>query len=96
MNPIPMWIYTYPELKIVDVNDAAIQEYGYSRKEFLSHDNEGSSDLRVKYLNYWILLKMVILVVKTLEYGNTNVRMDPILKLKCIYIHLKTKVVYIK
>lgn len=36
MNPNPMWIYTYPGLKIVDVNDAAIQEYGYSRDEFLS------------------------------------------------------------
>lgn len=34
-NPLPMWITTLPGLDIIDVNDAAIKQYGYSREEFL-------------------------------------------------------------
>ena len=34
-NPLPMWMVTIPDLKIIDVNDAAIKQYGYSREEFL-------------------------------------------------------------
>ena len=34
-NPVPMWIYDVDSLYFVDVNDAAIQSYGYSRDEFL-------------------------------------------------------------
>lgn len=33
-NPNPLWIYDRETLKFVDVNDAAIRNYGYSRKEF--------------------------------------------------------------
>jgi PAS domain S-box-containing protein len=33
-NPIPMWIYD-ESLRIVSVNDAAVNTYGYSRMEFL-------------------------------------------------------------
>jgi PAS domain S-box-containing protein len=35
-NPHPMWIYDMKTLKILMVNDAAIDVYGYSAKEFLS------------------------------------------------------------
>ena len=35
-NPHPMWIYQPETLRFLDVNDAAIQHYGYSREEFLS------------------------------------------------------------
>jgi len=35
-NPQPMWIYELETLAFLDVNDAAIQHYGYSREEFLS------------------------------------------------------------
>ncbi len=35
-SPMPMWVLEHPSLKFVDVNDAAIQHYGYSREEFLS------------------------------------------------------------
>ena len=35
-NPMPMWMINLPELNIIDVNDAAIKHYGYSRDEFLS------------------------------------------------------------
>src|SRR5436190_7514085 len=34
-NPLPMWMTTIPGLDIIDVNEAAIKQYGYSRKEFL-------------------------------------------------------------
>lgn len=35
-NPLPMWVYDAGTLEFLDVNKAAIQQYGYSRKEFLS------------------------------------------------------------
>ncbi|MEO6230042.1 MAG: PAS domain S-box protein [Ferruginibacter sp.] len=35
-SPMPMWVLEHPSLKFVDVNEAAIQHYGYSREEFLS------------------------------------------------------------
>ena len=34
-NPLPMWMTTIPGLDIIDVNESAIEHYGYSRKEFL-------------------------------------------------------------
>lgn len=35
-NPLPMWIYDSTTYKFLDVNDAAVSTYGYSRIEFLS------------------------------------------------------------
>ncbi len=34
-NPLPMWIYDRATLRFLDVNDAAIRRYGYTRDEFL-------------------------------------------------------------
>lgn len=34
-NPFPMWVYDAETLHILEVNDAAIQKYGYQRSEFL-------------------------------------------------------------
>jgi PAS domain S-box-containing protein len=34
--PLPVWTYSSKTLKFLDVNDAAIAEYGYTREEFLS------------------------------------------------------------
>jgi PAS domain S-box-containing protein len=34
-NPLPMWIYDRDTLRFLEVNDAAIENYGYSRDEFL-------------------------------------------------------------
>jgi PAS domain S-box-containing protein len=34
-SPLPQWVYDFKTLKILQVNDAAIKQYGYSRKEFL-------------------------------------------------------------
>ena len=35
-NPHPVWVYDLQTLAIVDVNQSAVQNYGYSREEFLS------------------------------------------------------------
>ena len=34
-NPEPMWIYDVKTLRVLDVNQAAVERYGYSRDEFL-------------------------------------------------------------
>jgi two-component system, NarL family, sensor histidine kinase UhpB len=34
-NPMPMWIFSKSTLDVIDVNEAAIEHYGYSRDEFL-------------------------------------------------------------
>lgn len=34
-NPQPMWIYDLETLSYIEVNDAAIRHYGYSREEFM-------------------------------------------------------------
>jgi len=36
LNPLPMWVYDVDSLRFLDVNDPAVDHYGYSRKEFLS------------------------------------------------------------
>jgi PAS domain S-box-containing protein len=35
-NPLPMWVFDLETLAFLDVNEAAIQKYGYSSEEFLS------------------------------------------------------------
>jgi PAS domain S-box-containing protein len=35
-NPLPMWVFDLDTLAFLDVNQAAITKYGYSRDEFLS------------------------------------------------------------
>lgn len=34
-NPMPMWVFDHETLRILQVNDAAILHYGFSREEFL-------------------------------------------------------------
>jgi len=34
-NPIPMWVYDTNTLNFLQVNDAALRQYGYAREEFL-------------------------------------------------------------
>lgn len=36
LSPLPMWVYDLDSLKFLDVNNAAMAHYGYSRNEFLS------------------------------------------------------------
>ena len=35
-NPIPMWVYDCESLRIMAVNNAALDHYGYSREKFIS------------------------------------------------------------
>ena len=35
-NPQPMWVFDLETLRFLEVNEAAVQHYGYSREEFLS------------------------------------------------------------
>lgn len=35
-HPVPMWVYDPVTLRFLDVNEAAVSNYGYSRSEFLS------------------------------------------------------------
>ena len=35
-NPLPMWIYDLQTLAFLEVNDAAVKKYGFSRKKFLT------------------------------------------------------------
>jgi PAS domain S-box-containing protein len=44
-NPSPMWIYETPSLRIIKVNQAAIDHYGYTDKDFL---NMSIRDIRPK------------------------------------------------
>jgi diguanylate cyclase (GGDEF)-like protein/PAS domain S-box-containing protein len=34
-NPVPMWVVELTSLRFLSVNDAAIRQYGYTKKEFL-------------------------------------------------------------
>lgn len=36
VNPYPMWVYDCDTLQFLQVNDAAVEQYGYTREEFLS------------------------------------------------------------
>ena len=35
-NPLPMWVYDGETLRFLEVNEAAVAHYGYSREEFLN------------------------------------------------------------
>ena len=34
-NPVPMWVFDRETLDILEVNEGAIEQYGYTRQEFL-------------------------------------------------------------
>ncbi|TKC06707.1 PAS domain S-box protein [Pedobacter polaris] len=36
LSPLPQWVYDIETLQFMDVNNAAIEHYGYSREEFLT------------------------------------------------------------
>ena len=35
-NPLPMWVFDRETLRFLEVNEAAVQQYGFDRDEFLS------------------------------------------------------------
>lgn len=54
-NPMPMWVYDMETLKILDVNIAAQQKYGYSEEEFIAMtvlDLRPESE-KSKFLDYY-------------------------------------------
>ncbi len=53
-SPLPMWVIELPSLKFLDVNEAAIGHYGYSRNEFLSMNaiDIRPDDEKQRYLNF--------------------------------------------
>lgn len=44
LNPLPCWIYDPQTLRFLDVNEAAVQHYGYTREQFLSMTQD---DIRI-------------------------------------------------
>lgn len=36
MSPLPMWVFDVKSLRFLDVNEAAVRHYGYTKKQFLS------------------------------------------------------------
>ena len=55
-NPLSMWVYDSQSLEFLDVNNAAVEKYGYSREEFFSmtiKDIRPSEDVALleKYLS---------------------------------------------
>ena len=50
LSPVPQWVYDADTLQFLDVNEAAVIHYGYSREEFLSmtiKDIRPQSDLQL-------------------------------------------------
>lgn len=45
-NPVPMWVVERSDLRFLDVNEAAVEHYGYSRDQFL---NMTSLEIRPAY-----------------------------------------------
>ncbi|SIS95111.1 PAS domain-containing protein [Belliella pelovolcani] len=36
LNPLPSWVYDLNTFEFLEVNDAAVKHYGYTREEFLN------------------------------------------------------------
>jgi PAS domain S-box-containing protein len=59
-NPEPMWIFELDTLRFLEVNDAAVEHYGYSKKEFLSmtiKEIRPKEDLDLLIKNLGLMLK---------------------------------------
>ena len=62
-NPLPMWLYDLETLRFLAVNESAIQQYGYSREEFLG--------MTLKQIH---LPEDMVAMLKSLESGRTEVK----------------------
>ena len=53
-SPTPMWVTDLETLTFLEVNEAALQQYGYSRSDFLSMEGRGirASGETERYANY--------------------------------------------
>src|SRR5882762_6336255 len=57
-NPLPTWVLDRETLHFLEVNDAAVQQYGYSRDEFrnmtlLDVDHAEEKETRVEHFRQW-------------------------------------------
>ena len=57
LNPNPMIIYDIESLKILDVNDAAVKLYGYTREEFITLSYTNIQSKRDKSALFKVLIK---------------------------------------
>ncbi|PJJ84950.1 PAS domain S-box protein [Mucilaginibacter auburnensis] len=64
-NPSPMWIYRQDTLQFTDVNDAAVNHYGYTRDEF--------KQMRVLDIRPTQYRKELSKIIKTLPEGYNDV-----------------------
>ncbi|WP_425636502.1 response regulator [Algoriphagus yeomjeoni] len=60
LNPSPIIVYELENLKVLDVNEATLSKYGYSREEFLAmtlfdfRPKEESETLRQSLAGFWV------------------------------------------
>jgi PAS domain S-box-containing protein len=57
-NPLPTWVLDRETLRFLEVNDAAVQQYGYSRDEFrnmslLDVDQGEEKEKRIEHFRQW-------------------------------------------
>jgi len=57
-NPLPTWVLDRETLRFLEVNDAAVQQYGYSRDEFrnmtlLDVDHAEEKETRIEHFRQW-------------------------------------------
>ncbi len=57
-NPLPTWVLDRETLRFLEVNDAAVQQYGYSRDEFrnmslLDVDHGEEKEKRINHFRQW-------------------------------------------
>jgi PAS domain S-box-containing protein len=57
-NPLPTWVLDRETLRFLEVNDAAVEQYGYSREEFrnmslLDVDHTEEKEKRVDHFRQW-------------------------------------------
>ena len=70
LSPIPKWVYDVETLQFLDVNEASIKHYGFSREEFLAMTIK---DIRPKE-DIPILEEIINIKVKKGGYNSSSVR----------------------
>ncbi|MCF5092466.1 EAL domain-containing protein [Stenotrophomonas sp. PA-6-5C] len=69
-NPAPFWVFDPDTLRFIEVNEAAVQQYGYSRDEFLA-----MSILDIRPREGWDEVKGAIAQVRSGELQDAAVRL---------------------
>ncbi|WMJ67671.1 EAL domain-containing protein [Stenotrophomonas sp. 24(2023)] len=69
-NPAPFWVFDPDTLRFIEVNEAAVRQYGYSREEFLS-----MSILDIRPREGWEEVRGAIEQARTGELQDAKVRL---------------------